>query len=101
MPYRSQPVKFELSQPHRRSLADLKAHAQTRLDHWAAKYPHLDLAKHFRWEGERVVRGSYQGGTGSITLGDDSVRVELDLPFFARPFRGRIEEFVRRELAML
>jgi Putative polyhydroxyalkanoic acid system protein (PHA_gran_rgn) len=92
-------VKLAFSQAHTRDLASLKAHAQQRIALYAGRYPALGLADHFRWVSERVAEGSYQGGTGTVTLDEREMRVELSLPFFARPFRTRIEDFVRRELA--
>ncbi len=93
-------MKLEITQGHALDLATLKAHAQRRLEHYAERYPHLGLAEHFRWVSDRVASGSYKGGSGTLTLGEREVRVELDLPFFARPFRARIEDFVRRELSL-
>lgn len=93
-------MKLEIAQDHALDLATLKARAEERLEHYAAKYPHIPMREHFRWDGERVVRGSYRGGDGAITLGEREVRVALDLPFFARPFRARIEDFIRKELAL-
>ena len=93
-------MKLELAHPHSLDLATLKARAEARLEEYVVRYPHIPMREHFRWDGDRVVRGSYRGGDGTITLGDREVRVELDLPSFARPFRARIEDFVRRELAL-
>lgn len=93
-------MKIAVTQPHALDLATLKARAEARLAHYMARYPHIPMREHFRWDGERVVRGSYRGGDGTLTLGDREVRVELEIPFFARPFRARIEAFVRRELAL-
>lgn len=93
-------MKLEFAQGHACDLAALRAHAQARIEHYAARHPALALAEHFRWVSDRVATGSYKGGSGTITLGDHEVRVELTLPFFARPFRARIESFVRAELAL-
>ncbi len=93
-------MKLDIAHPHALDLATLKARAEERLAHYTARYPHIPMREHFRWDGDRVVRGSYRGGDGTVTLGEREVRVELELPFFARPFRARIEDFVRRELAL-
>ncbi len=93
-------MKLEITQGHALDLATLSAHAQKRIAYYAERYPHLALTDHCRWVDDRVVSGSYKGGTGTVTIGDRDVRVALDLPFFARPFKGRIEDFVRRELAL-
>ena len=91
-------MKLSFTQPHAVDLGTLKAHAQRRLTHYAERYPHLGLAEHFRWVTDRSVSGSYKGGSGTLSVDEREIRVELDVPFFARPFRGRIEDFVRREL---
>lgn len=91
-------MKLEFTRAHALDLATLRARADARVQHYADRYPHLDLRSHFRWAGDREVRGSYRGGDGALHLGDREVRVTLDLPFFARPFKARIEDFVRREL---
>lgn len=93
-------MKLEFTQAHALDLATLKARAAARIEHYNAAYPKLALAEHFHWDGDRVASGSYRGGSGSISLGEREVRVELDVPFFARPFRARIEDFVRRELIL-
>ncbi len=93
-------MKLSFNQPHAVDLDALKAHAQRRLAHYAERYPHLGLAEHFRWVTDRSVSGSYKGGSGTLSVDEREIRVELDVPFFARPFRARIEDFVRRELAL-
>lgn len=93
-------MKLEFVQGHTRDVAALRAYAEARVAHYSGRYPALSLGEHFRWVSDRVATGSYKGGTGTITLGDREVRVVLDLPFFARPFRARIESFIRSELAL-
>ena len=93
-------MKLEFVQGHSRDVASLREHAQTRIAHYAGRYPALALSEHFRWVSDRVATGTYRGGSGTLTVDEREVRVELSLPFFARPFRARIEEFVRRELAL-
>lgn len=94
-------MKLEFSQAHSYDLATLRTRAQARLEVYAARHPHLDLAAHFAWKTDRVVTGSYRGGDGTITLHDRRADVLLDLPFFARPFKDRITAFVQRELALV
>lgn len=93
-------MKLEFTQSHSLDLATLKARANARLEHYAAKYPHIPLRESFRWDGERSVKGSYRGGDGTLTFGDREVNLTVHLPFFARPFRARIEDFIRRELVL-
>ncbi len=87
-----------MSRTHALALDVVKQRAEARLATYVARYPQLDLPGHYRWTSERTVDGSYRGGTGTITLGDAKVIIALDLPFFARPFRARIESFIEREL---
>ncbi len=93
-------MKLEFVQGHTRDVAALRTYAEARVAHYSGRHPSLSLGEHFRWVSDRVATGSYKGGTGTITLGDREVRVVLDLPFFARPFRARIESFIRSELAL-
>ena len=82
-------------------LPALVSRINARVEHYAGRYPALDLAKHYVWKSDRVAEGTYRGGSGLIILSDDRVRVELELPFFARVYKARIEEFVERELGAL
>ncbi|MEI8255494.1 MAG: polyhydroxyalkanoic acid system family protein [Deltaproteobacteria bacterium] len=85
---------------HAHSLAPdaLRRRVDERVAHYVARYPHLPIGGAFHWHDERTAVGGYRGGTGTVRLGDRDVRIELELPFFARPFRARIEAFVEREL---
>lgn len=90
-------MKLEFSRAHALDLATLKARIADRVRHYDEKHPRYALSEHYRWVGERDARGSYRGGEGAVHLGDTEVTITLELPFFARPFRARIEDFVRRE----
>lgn len=90
-------MKIELARPHALGLDELRARIDARVDHYAARYPALDLRAHHRWVSDREVRGSYRGGDGVLRIDAAEVRLTLDLPFFARPFRARIEDFLKRE----
>ncbi|MFO0626474.1 MAG: polyhydroxyalkanoic acid system family protein [Polyangiales bacterium] len=94
-------MKRELSRPHALDLPTLRARITARVEHYTQRYPALNLAEHYRWVGEREARGSYRGGDGSLRLEERAVHLTLELPFFARPFRARIEEFLRREADQL
>jgi hypothetical protein len=90
-------MKLELSRPHALDLPTLRARINARVEHYAQRHPALDLAHHYRWTGEREARGSYRGGDGSLRFDERELRVTLELPFFARAFRARIEDFLQRE----
>lgn len=76
----------------------LRARVEERLAWYESRYPHLDLRKHYQWLDGRRASAEYRGGRGTVTLGDADVTVEMELPFFARPFKGRIEHFVQQEI---
>lgn len=55
------------------------------------------------WDGERVVRfdtpaGAAKGSKGQVTLGEGSVRVEIDLPWLLRALKGVVEGKVKARL---
>jgi hypothetical protein len=91
-------MKITVRGPHGLELPALRARVEERLAHYETRYPNLRLREQYHWLDERHARGSYRGGHGTVALGPDEVVVELELPFFARPFRGRIEQFVRDEI---
>ena len=90
-------MKIEITRPHSLDLATLRARINARVAHYTERYPALNLAEHYRWTSEREARGSYRGGDGALSVDEREVRVTLNLPFFARPFRARVEDFLRRE----
>lgn len=90
-------MKLEFARAHALDLATLKARIADRVRYYDEKHPRYALSEHYRWISEREARGSYRGGDGAVSLGESEVRITLDLPFFARPFRARIEDFIRRE----
>lgn len=91
-------MELVFTRAHTKDLATLKSLVSERVAHWATRYPQLDLASHYRWRDDRTATGAYRGGEGTVTLGEREVRVTLELPFFARPFKAKIEGFVNREL---
>ncbi len=90
-------MKLHFERPHQLDIAELRKRVDARIAHYAAKYPHVPIHEFYRWRDERTAVGSYKGSEGTVQLGDGNVQIELHLPFFARPFKGRIEEFVKRE----
>lgn len=63
------------------------------------------LGIRWRWEGDELTfdapRGEALGTTGSVSVDDTSVRVEIDLPQLLRAFRGAVEGAINAELARL
>lgn len=86
---------------HRLDLQTLKARVDERIAHYDARYPHLNIRGHYRWLDERRAEAEYRGGKGRVTLGEREVTVEMELPFFAKPFKGRIEQFVAKEMDLV
>lgn len=94
-------MKIEVTRPHALPPATLRERIAARVTHYAERHPALNLAAHYRWASDTEARGSYRGGDGALHIGPDEVRVTLQLPFFARPFRARIEDFLRREADLI
>ncbi len=82
-------------------LSVLKKRISERVTHLDARYPRFEIPTRYRWLDDRTAEGEYRGGRGRVTVGARAIDAELELPFFARPFRARIEAFVQRELAGL
>lgn len=59
----------------------------------------------WRWDGDRIVfeapRGAAKGTKGSVSVGDSSVRVQIDLPFLLRMLKGTVEAKVHEKLEKL
>ena len=77
----------------------IKKRVAERVAHLDRRYPQFEIPTRYRWVDEHTAEGQYRGGKGRVTVGDEFTDAELELPFFARPFRARIEAFVQRELA--
>jgi hypothetical protein len=94
-------VKVELRFDHAVPVATLKARLDKRARHWAEKKPAFGIRDAYRWVSPTRVEASARGARGVMELADDHVKVSFELPFFARPFRERIEAFVRAEAAVV
>jgi hypothetical protein len=94
-------MKLSMSAPHQLDVATVRGRIEARVRHYDQRYPRVELMKHHRWLDDRHVRAEYRGGEGTISIDEKSVSVDMELPFFARIYRGRIEEFVRTELAQV
>lgn len=75
----------------------LRQRIEARVADYTARYPKYDVGSLYRWTSPTSAEGSYRGAEGKITFDAASIAVELELPFFARAFKGRIEEFLQRE----
>lgn len=56
-----------------------------------------ELRASYHWQGDTLVF-ECPGASGRIRVGEDTVRVEIDLSFLLRPLRGHVEQEVRRHL---
>jgi hypothetical protein len=92
-------VKIELTRPHALDVPTLRARVRRRFEHYADRYTAIPLRDCVSW-GDRTVRGSFRGGGGVLTFGDASLTATVELPFFARPLRDRIERLLQREFAL-
>lgn len=63
------------------------------------------LGIRWRWEGDRLSfdapRGEASGTTGTVSVDDTSVQVEIDLPLLLRAFQGALEGAIQHELGRL
>ena len=56
----------------------------------------------WRWDGNNIKfdapSGMAKGTTGTVTVADTSIRVEIDLPFLLRAMKGTVESKVTEKL---
>ncbi len=59
----------------------------------------------WKWDGDKIKfnasSGAAKGATGTVSVDDKKVRVEIDLPFLLRAVKGTIETRVNDELNKL
>jgi hypothetical protein len=90
-------MKLQFRAPHALTAEDVRKRIDDRVDYYATRYPNVPIRGAYHWRDDRTIVGSYRGGDGVVRIGDGEVLIDLDLPFFARPFKTRIEDFLRRE----
>jgi len=90
-------MKIEFRRKHGSSVEALRERIDAQVALYAARYPHLDVASHYRWTSPTSAEGSYRGADGKLSMDASDIAVTLHLPFFARPFRSKIEDFLERE----
>jgi hypothetical protein len=90
-------VKIELSFEHALPIETVRERLEARARYWAEKKPALGIAGAYRWVSPARAEGAARGGRGWVEITEAQVRLGGELPFFARPFRGRIEAFLRDE----
>jgi putative polyhydroxyalkanoate system protein len=59
----------------------------------------------WKWDGDRIKfdapSGAAKGATGQVSVADNEVHVEIDLPFLLRAVKGTIHDRVNDELNKL
>ena len=90
-------MKLEFRRAHSTTVEALRARIDAQVGVYAARYPHLDVASHYRWTSPTSAEGSYRGADGKLSFDASHIAVALELPFFARPFKSKIEAFLERE----
>lgn len=90
-------MKIELEFEHALPVEELRRRLDARANHWAEKRPALGIAGAYRWVSPTRAEGAARGGQGWVEITSTHVRLGGVLPFFARPFRERIEGFLRAE----
>lgn len=91
-------MKLTLRRPHALDPVTLRARITERVKYYDQRYPHFEITKHYHWLDDTHARAAYRGGSGNVKILPDEIVVELELPFFARLYRGKIEEFVLHEM---
>ena len=91
-------MKIAKAGKHTLGVAALRARVDARIAVYIQKFPHLNIGEHYKWVDETHARAEYRGGVAEVTIGEDEVMLVLDLPFFARIYRGKISDFAQREI---
>ena len=94
-------MKIEFHRGHGSSVDTLRERIDAQVAVYAVKYPHLDVGAHYRWTSATTADGSYRGADGQLSFDGSTITVTLHLPFFARPFRSKIEDFLEREFTVI
>lgn len=58
----------------------------------------LDPLDNVDWQGDSRADISGKGFKGYFEVDEDNINVEIDLKFFARPFKGKIEEQIKSRI---
>ena len=90
-------MKLEFRRNHGSSVETLRQRIDAQVALYAAKYPKYDVNSLYRWTSPTSAEGSYRGADGKLSFDASHIAVVLDLPFFARPFKSKIEDFLERE----
>ena len=94
-------MKLEFRREHGASVEALRERINAQVAVYASRYPHLDVGAHYRWTSATSAEGSYRGADGKLTFDESHLAVALELPFFARPFKSKIEDFLEREFVAI
>ena len=90
-------MKLEFRRSHGSSGEALRQRIDAQVALYAVRYPHFDVASLYRWTSPTSAEGSYRGAEGTLSFDAAQIAVVLELPFFARPFKAKIEDFLGRE----
>lgn len=94
-------MKLEFRRAHGATVETLRDRINAQVAVYAARYPQFDVGSHYRWTSATSAEGSYRGADGKLSFDASHIAVTLDLPFFARPFKSKIEDFLQREFAVI
>lgn len=91
---------IDIRRSHTLGIEVAKTRAET-----LAKGMESKLGIRWKWAGDQIKfdapSGAAKGATGSVSVDDANVRVEIDLPFLLRAVKGTIESRVNDELNKL
>lgn len=94
-------MKIELSFEHSLTPDEVRRRLDARAKYWAAAKPALGITNAYRWVSPTRAEVAARGGHGWIEITPHQVRLGGQLPFFALPFRARIEGFLRDEARLV
>ena len=94
-------MKIQMTGTHSLPVPELRKRIEDRIAHYEQRYPNANVREHYTWIDETHAKAHYKSGTGLVTISDHDFSVSMELPFFARPFKGKIEEFLKGEIAAI
>ena len=88
---------IDIRHTHKTDLDDAKARTKGLLDDFAAK--RSDIVKSVSWTPDgRTATAKGKGFSGTFQVTDRELVVAIDLKLLARPFKGQVEDALKRHI---
>jgi hypothetical protein len=91
-------MKLTLAGAHALPRPTLRARIDERVAFYDRAHPALGIRGYYAWDADDRATARYRGGVAHVSLEENRIVVEIELPFIARLYRARIEDFIRREI---